>query len=381
MKYISICGVLLVLLSLGCKKEVDREPIVFGALYNLTGGQAALDIPSSKGAQLAIEAINAAGGVRDQPVELLLKDGQTNTTVLRARVREVLEEAPSTLAFLGLSDTDQVLAAAGEAAAHQRVFLTSGATSPLLPGQVPDYLFLACFGDNVQAAAAAEYAYGTLGAATVSVIYDSTDTYTRLLQGYFTDRFTELGGQVVSLNGYAAGSLEAAVQATPPADLIFFAALPQDVLPGIQLIRQAGLDAPVVGGDSYDEPDTWQGQSQLGEIYFTTHTALGADNPSPEVQAFRQSYLDAYGEAPNAFAALGYDAARLLIQAVEQAETLTPESVRQALTGIQDFPGVTGTISFGPDSRIPSKSVTLMAVREGAQQLVVQIIPQKIPPP
>ncbi|MCB9283903.1 MAG: ABC transporter substrate-binding protein [Lewinellaceae bacterium] len=382
MKNISLFWIFLILLSLGCTKDKQTEPIVLGAIYNLTGGQAALDISSSKGAQLAIQQANEAGGVHDQMLELLLKDGQTNTDTLKAKVLEVLEEAPATLAFLGLSDSDQVLAAAGEAASHQRVFMTSGATSPLLPGQIPDYLFLACFGDNVQAAAAAEYAYDTLGAASVSILYDSTDTYTRLLQGYFTTRFEELGGQVNSQNAYSAGSMATAVQAAQAADLIFFAALPQDVLPGIQLIRQAGINVPVIGGDSYDEPDVWQGQNQLGEVYFTTHAYLGADNPKPEVQAFRQSYMNAYGgEEPNAFAALGYDAARLLIRAVEHSDSPHPESIRQALTEIQGFNGVTGTISFGPDSRIPSKSVTIMEVVDGSQKFVLELTPVKIPVP
>lgn len=382
MKNISLFWIFLFLLVLGCKKEEQREPIVLGAIYNLTGGQASLDTPSSKGAQLAVQQANEAGGVRDQLLELLLKDGQTNPDTLKAKVKEVLEEAPEAVAFLGLSDTDQVLAAAGEAASHQRVFMTSGATSPLLPGQIPDYLFLACFGDNVQAAAAAEYAYDTLGATSVSILYDSTDTYPRLLQGYFIDRFEELGGQVKSQKAYSAGSLETAVQETQPADIIFFAALPQDVLPGIQLIRQAGLNVPVVGGDSYDEPGAWQGQSQLGEIYFTTHAYLGADNPNPAVQSFRQSYLNAYGgEEPNAFAALGYDAARLLIRAAEQSDTIDPEAIRLSLTEIQDFDGVTGTISFGADSRIPSKSVTIMEVVDGSQQFVQELTPKKIPTP
>lgn len=385
MKNRSFLWILLILLSLGCnlgEQNEPSQPITLGAIYNLSGGQSSLDIPSSQGAQLAIQQANDTGGVRGQMLELRLKDGQTNTDTLKARVAEVLEEAPATLAFLGLSDTDQVLAAAGAAANNHRVFVTSGATSPLLPGQIPDYLFLACFGDNVQAAAAAQYAHETLGKKTVSVVYDSTDTYTRLLQQYFIDSFEELGGQVLSTNAYSGINMASAVRQTAPADFIYFAALPQDVLPGIQLIRQAGFNVPVIGGDSYDEPDVWQGQSQLGEVYFTTHAYLGADNPNPEIQAFRQAYMKAYdGQEPNAFAALGYDAARLLIRAIERSDTASPEAIRQALAGIQDFTGVTGSISFGPDSRIPGKSVTIMEVREGAQRLVMEIIPKKVPAP
>ncbi len=252
--------------------------------------------------------------------------------------------------------------------------MASGATSPRLPGQIPDYLFLACFGDNVQAAAAAEYAYETLGKTTVSVVYDSTDTYTRLLQQYFTLSFAELGGQVISRKAYAQGEMAAAIMETQAADFIFYAALPQDVLPGIQLFWQAGLYMPLIGGDSYDEPEVWQGQSQLGEMYFTTHAYLGVDNPNPDIQTFRQAYMKAYeGEEPNAFAALGYDAARLLIHAIERPDATRPETMRQALAGIQNFPGVTGTISFGPDSRIPGKAVTIMEVFTGKIEPMTQV--------
>lgn len=385
MKNLLFLSLLMALFSFGCDnegKESPEEPITLGAIYNLTGGQASLDIPSSKGAQLAVQQANDTGGVRNQMIELLLKDGQTNTDTLRAKVVEVLEEAPATLAFLGLSDTDQVLAAAGRAADNDRVFVTSGATSPLLPGQIPDYLFLACFGDNVQAAAAAEYAFDELEARSVAVVYDSTDTYTQLLQQYFTSRFEDLGGQVISKKAYAQGDMAAAIQQSEAADFIYYAALPQDVVPGIQLIREAGFSGPVIGGDSYDEPEVWKGQSQIGEVYFTTHAYLGADNPSPTVQAFRQAYIQAYGgEEPNAFAALGYDAAQLLVRAIQLADDVTPEALRQALAGIQNLEGVTGTISFSSNNRIPSKSVTIMQVSNEIQAFVMEVIPREVPAP
>lgn len=385
MKNLLFLSLLMALFSFGCDnegKESPEEPITLGAIYNLTGGQASLDIPSSKGAQLAVQQANDTGGVRNQMIELLLKDGQTNTDTLRAKVVEVLEEAPATLAFLGLSDTDQVLAAAGKAADNDRVFVTSGATSPLLPGQIPDYLFLACFGDNVQAAAAAEYAFDELEARSVAVVYDSTDTYTQLLQQYFTSRFEDLGGQVISKKAYAQGDMAAAIQQSEAADFIYYAALPQDVVPGIQLIREAGFSGPVIGGDSYDEPEVWKGQSQIGEVYFTTHAYLGADNPSPTVQAFRQAYIQAYGgEEPNAFAALGYDAAQLLVRAIQLADDVTPEALRQALAGIQNLEGVTGTISFSSNNRIPSKSVTIMQVSNEIQAFVMEVIPREVPAP
>lgn len=372
------------ILFAGCDQQKDittSEDLILGAIYNLSGSQSALDLPSSRGAQLAIEQINAQGGIDGQNVRLILEDGQTDTDVLKTKVNDMLAEYPEVLAFMGLSDTDQVLAAAEPAGNRGRVFLTSGATSPELPQQIEDYLFMACFGDNVQAAAAAEYAYDELGARSAAIVYDSSAIYTRLLQEYFVDRFEELGGKIMAVEPYTDGELDTAVQAIPSSDMIFFSALPQDAPTGVQKMRQAGITAPIFGGDAYDEPAAWQSFTSLSEVFFTTHAYLGTDNPSSEVQAFRQAYQEAYHEAPNAFAALGYDAAQLLIEAIKTADKPTPENVRAALSGIQGFSGVTGTISFDQDSRIPKKSVTIMEIENGEQEFVIDLVPHKIPKP
>lgn len=384
MKYLRIFCLVLCACSLGCSnddKTDQSEPLVLGAIYSLTGGLSSLDIPSSKGAQLAIDQLNAEGGINGRTVQLILKDGQSQADALKTQTAAILAEYPSVLAFIGLSDTDEVLAAADVAADSHRVFLTSGATSPQLPGQIPDYLFLACFGDNVQAAAAAEWAYNEQGFRSVFVLYDTTEIYTRILQSYFISRFGELGGQVTGIEAYAQGNTAPAIQKIQPADFIFFSALPQDAPVGVQQIRQAGFSVPVVGGDGFDEPDSWKELTDISDVYFTTHAYLGADSPRPEVQAFRQAYLEAYNEEPGAFAALGYDAARLLAEALEKAAGSEPEDVRQALSSIQNFAGVTGAISYGPDSRIPQKGVTIMEVRDGMQKLVLELVPEKVPAP
>lgn len=174
--------------------EPVSEPIVLGALYSLTGGQSGLDVPSSQGAQLAIDEANRSGGVLGRPVQLVVEDAATDPEVVADRSAKILDTYPSTTALFGLSDTDLVLAAAPIAAEHGRLFLTSGATSPKLPAQAPGFLFLACFGDNVQAAAGAEWAYEDLSSRTVSVLFNTESTYAQLLQGYFRTRFEELSG-------------------------------------------------------------------------------------------------------------------------------------------------------------------------------------------
>jgi branched-chain amino acid transport system substrate-binding protein len=356
--------------------------VVLGAIYNLTGNQAGLDIPSSRGARLAVDEANRTGGVLGRAVRLVLQDGESRPEVIAAKTAAALAGAPSMSALFGLSDTDMVLAAAPVAAQHRRLFLTSGATSPLLPAVVPEYLFLACFGDNVQAAAAAEWAYDDLGARTVSVLFNANASYTRLLHGYFQTRFAELGGRVVSVESYAPGEIGPAVDRLGKADIVFVSAVPEDVVEAVRLLRAGGFAVPIVGGDGFDVEDVWRDHPEFSGVYFTTHAYLGEDNPDPRVAAFREAYAEAYpGSLPDAFAALGYDAARLLITAVTAARSPDPEKVRQALAVIQRFEGVTGTMSYPPGGRIPTKSVTILEIENGQSKLVRTLSPTQVPPP
>ena len=380
-----LAGLLLALsvITTGCKKEsLDDSPFTLGFIFNLTGAQAPLDAPSVLGAKLAIDQVNAAGGIDGKALDYILRDGKTDQAVLRAEVRAVLRDYPVTAAFLGLSDSDQVLAAAEEAAGEGRVFLTSGATSPQLPGQIPDYLFLACFGDNVQAAAAAEWAFEERSVRSVAVVYDSTQTYTRLLQGYFRTRFEELGGRILSVKAYDQEDLSGIADGVQDADLVFLSAVPQSVQEGIQRLRLSGFTGPILGGDGFDFEDLWEEGGDLQDVFFTTPVYLGADHPDPDVHAFRNAYRKAFdSEEPSAFSALGFDAANLLIEARRLAGTNEPEAIRQALASIQNFEGVTGTISFEVNSRIPKKSVSILEVKGGKVALSAVLLPERVPAP
>jgi branched-chain amino acid transport system substrate-binding protein len=359
-----------------------ESPVIIGALYNLTGGQEDLDIPSSQGAQLAVDQANKAGGVLGRPVKLILRDGETKPKVIAREAARLFKQEPALAGLIGFSDTDMVLAAAHIAAKHKRVFLTSGATSPQLPRQVPHYLFLACFGDNVQAAAGAEWAVKTLKARAAVVLYKRTSSYAKLLHGYFQTRFEQLGGKVLAVRAYTLADITLKVKGLPKADLVYFAAQPDDVLAGVAALRGVGVAAPILGGDGLDIGDGWKQAAQADKIYFTTHAYLGADNPDPSVRVFRAAFTEAYpGKQPNAFSALGYDAARLLMAAIKFAGSTSPQAVRQALAATTGFAGVTSTISYRGGSRIPAKSVSIISVIQGRGAFAASVLPEKIPAP
>ena len=360
----------------------DTAMTSIGAIYNLTGDQRNLDIPSSQGAELAIDEIKAAGGILGHPAKLLLEDGKTDPKVIAQKTTALIADHPDMPVIVGMSDTDVVLAAARVAAADKRIFVTSGATSPLLPKDVPDYLFLACYGDNVQAAAAADFAYDMLKLKTVAVLYKQDMSYTELLRGYFEEAFKGRGGAIVFSRGYTADSFADAIATLPEVDFIYLAASPDEVVAEVRALRDAGIDVPVLSGDGFDIGSEWAKLSDESNVYFTTHADVGTDNTSPAVAAFRAAFKQKYPDAePDAFSALGYDTVKLVAAAIEKAGGTDANAVRTALSTLSGFKGITGDISFSNGSQIPTKSVTIMKVTAGDEEFVRTILPSTVPAP
>lgn len=380
---IFITVLLLCIINAGCATKVNHtDPIIIGAVYNLNGSQSALDIPSANAAKLAVLRANQNGGVLGRNVELVIMDGDTDPDIVSSVTSELITSYPSVSAIQGLSDTDMVLAAAPIAADSEIMFITSGATSPKLPEQIPEYLFLACFGDNVQAAAAAEWAYNDMSLKTASILYNSTETYTDLLQGYFSVRYGELGGLIVSTQGFTSETLDSIDLNLEDSDMVFLSAEPQDVINGINLLRNAGFEGPIIGGDGFDSDELWENNPPISDVYFTTHAYLGSNVTDPDVQEFIDAYKDAYNQTqPNAFSALGYDTVNLILEAIKEAESSESSHVRDALSNITGFKGITGTFNYSSDSRIPRKSVTIISIYNGTKSLEKQILPDKVPAP
>jgi len=380
--------IVIVLLASACKPAAKPTTIKIGAIYNLTGAQASLDAPSANGAKLAVKEINDAGGVLGRNLELVLYDGKTDAATIGNAATQ-LAESDKAVAMLGFSDTDMTLAAAPIAAKAGLVFVTSGATSPKLPDQVPDYLFMACFGDNVQAAAGAEYAYNTLQAKTTYLMIDKGMEYTLLLGKYFKERYTELGGKIVLEDTYQTGDKDFSAQITKLKalgslpDMLYIASGPDDVGTIVKQFRDAGVDKPIVGGDGYDTPLLVEIAGPGAEnTYFTTHSLMDAQLGTDAVKKFITAYQAEYKTPPeNAFAGLGYDTVKLLADAIKRANSTEPKAIREALAATKDLKGVTGAITFQPGSRIPQKGVTIILVKGGKFTLAAEVVPQKVPAP
>ncbi len=365
-----------------------NAPIKIGVLYNVTGGQASLDVPSYNGAKLAAKEINAAGGVMGRQIQIVFYDGKSDATVIGNAATQLVE-TDKVVAMMGFSDSDMTLAAAPIAAKAGIVFVTSGATSPKLPDQVPDYLFLACFGDNVQAAAGAEFAFNTAKFKSVYLLTDQGTEYTKLLSKYFKERYTELGGQVLLEDSYQMGDKDFSAQitklkgASTQPDFLYIAAQPDDIGTIVKQFRDSGIDKAIMGGDGYDTPLLVQIPGKgATNVYFTTHSLMDKDLGTDPVKKFIAAYTAEYNTPPeNAFAALGYDTMKLIADAIGRAKSTDPKAIRDALAATKDFPGITGKLSYPAGSRVPQKGVTIILVKDQKLTLGAEVVPEKIPAP
>ena len=352
---------------------IFAAPVRIGAVYATSGVQAALDEPSWRGAQAAAAAAKAAAG----GIELVRVPYDSTPASAAAAVRASLAKDPSIAAFIGVSDSDVALAAGREVVRSGKVFITSGATSPLLPRQLGPRFFLACFGDNVQAAAAAEWLLGAKKARKVCLFHDGTKIYTRLLKRYFEEAFTGGGGTVIESLSFRPGEPAGIPATLGRFDAVYLAAESAgDAQKVIAKLRAAGFKGPIIGGDGYDNPDAWEGSGISEGVYFTTHAfpAKGDGAAGPVILA---SLRGAYkGGNPDAFGGLGFDALRLLLASLGGS----PDGLAQRLQNASPLAGVTGPIAYRKGSRVPAKPVAIVDAKM-PRQVLSQITPARVPSP
>ena len=363
--------------------------INIGGTYNLTGALAALDVPASRGSELAVRQINAAGGVLGRQINFVVLDGRTDPATIATTTRALIENDKA-IAIVGNSDTDSALVVGAIAQSVGIPYLTEGATSPKLPAQVGNDMFLEPFGDNVQAAAGAQFMYETLGCKTSWRLWDTSAEYTRLLAQYWQESYEQLGGKVLLDDNYGQGDTEFSAQIArlkaldPPPDCLYVAALTASDAGNIaKQLRAAGITSPMIGGDGYDAPELLTvGGAAADNVYFTTHAFLNASQGSDKMKSFMAAYRQEYGADPeSAFAALGYDAIDLLADAIRRAGSTDPHAIRDALASTRNFVGVTGSVTYQAGSRVPQKTVTIIAIGNGKYTLAAQLAPRRVPSP
>jgi branched-chain amino acid transport system substrate-binding protein len=371
----AVCLAAFAAVTLSCGKEGSQKEILVGEYGSLTGGIATFGISTRDGSQLAFDDINSKGGILGQKIKLIVEDDQSKPEEAGTVVNKLIHQ-DHVVAMLGHVASSHSLAAAPICQAEKIPMISPSSTNPRVT-QVGNYIFRVCFLDTFQGAVMAKFAYDTLKVKRVAILVDVRSDYSVGLQTFFGQSFKKLGGEIVSEQSYSQGDSDFRAQLTS-----IKAANPEAIyVPGyytevgtiVHQGRELGITVPFLGSDGWDSPKLWEiGGEALNGCYFSNHYAT--DDPSPVVQKFVNDYKAKYNQLPDALAALAYDAARILADAMTRAGSTDGEKVRDAIASTKDFNGVTGNISIN-EERNAVKSAVIVKVENGKYLLTETIKP------
>jgi branched-chain amino acid transport system substrate-binding protein len=324
----------------------SAQTIKIGTIQPLTGAIAVYGKNVTNAVQLAVDEVNAAGGINGKKVELIVED-------------DSFKPDNTVAAFKKLATKDKVIAIVGALTSNCTLAITSlaqGAQIPLItPTSTNDkvttagnYIFQACYKDSFQGKVVANFAVSTLKAKNVGILFDNANDYSKGLKTNFEATFTASGGKVSS-ESYATGDKDfnaqiAKIKASKP-DALFLPDYYNAVSLLAKQIRAAGITVPLLGADGWDDAVGTDNADLVG-AYYSNHFAK--ESASAVAKSYMTAYSAKYGYETDALAALGYDATKILLSAIaaaDKAGKLTSPGVRDALAATKGS-FVTGNISF-----------------------------------
>jgi branched-chain amino acid transport system substrate-binding protein len=363
----------------GCKKTEDSasagDTVKIGEYACLTGLTASFGTASHNGAVLVIDEANAKGGVLGKKIKLITEDDQSKPGEAATIVRKFISR-DQVSAIIGEIASSRSLEAAPIAQQNKVPMVSPGSTNPNVT-KIGDYIFRVCFIDEFQGAVMAKFCLNSLHKTKVAILKDVRQDYSVGFAQYFKDYFTKNGGTVIAEQSYSSGDQDFKAQLTS-----IKAANPEAVfVPGyyneVGLIarqaRELGLSVPLLGGDGWDSPTLTQiGGPAMEGTYFSNH--FSTDDQAPVVQDFVKKYTERFRKEPDAMAALGYDAARVLLDAITRAGSVDRQKIRDAIAATKDFEGVTGSITIN-EQRNATKPAKVLTIKDGRFRFFEAISP------
>jgi branched-chain amino acid transport system substrate-binding protein len=355
---------------------IAQETIKIGEFGSLTGDNASFGISQNNGVQMAVEEINAAGGVLGKKIDLTVEDNMTKQGETTTITRKLISQ-DHVVAIIGEVASSKTLEAAPIAQAAKIPLLATAATNPKVT-QTGDYVFRVCFTDDFQAVVIARFVLEKLKEKNIAFMTDVKQDYSVGLTNIAKDYLAKNGGNVVKEQSYSSGDKDFRAQLTDiksanPDVIIITGYYPEASLIAKQA-RQFGIKATLVGGDGWDGSSLIPvGGKAIEGAYFSNH--FSTEDTSPLVQDFVKKYKAKYNAVPDAFAALGYDATKLLADAIKRAGSTDSEKIRAAVQDTEGFPGVSGKITIGKD-RNAVKSAVILTIKDGTLKFAETIEPK-----
>ncbi|HWU43340.1 MAG TPA: ABC transporter substrate-binding protein, partial [Bdellovibrio sp.] len=357
----------------GCTKKENE--ISIGEYDSMTGGNATFGLSSNKGVRLAFDEINAAGGVKGKKLALTAMDDQGKPEESATAVTRLITQN-KVVAIIGGVASGNSKAAAPIAQSHQIPFVSPASTNPGVT-KIGNYIFRVCYLDSFQGLVMAKFAIENLKVKKVAILRDVSNEYSVGLADVFAQEFKSRGGEIVDDLSFQKGDISFKAQLTEirskNPDAIYVPAYYDNVGPIAQQARQLGIKVPLMGGDGWDSDKLSElGKDDINGSYYSNHYTT--ETTDLAVSEFVKKFKAKYNETPDALAALGYDAAKILAAAMERAPDLSGKAIRDELAKTKDFAGVTGKITIN-ENRDAVKPAVVVQVEGKNRKFITTISP------
>ena len=337
------------------------DTIKVGVYGDLTGQTSSFGQSTKNGIELAVEEINAAGGVNGKKIQLVVEDDQGRPEQAKTVVSKLINQ-DKVQAVLGEVASTNSLAAAPVAQEAKIPMISPSSTNPKVT-ETGDYVSRVCFIDPFQGSVMAKFASNTLHAKTAAILGDVNSDYSKGLTQFFEEEFTKLGGKVLAKEAYTQTDPDFKGQLTKirnlKPDVIYVPGYYGQVGIIAKQARELDMTMPLLGGDGWDSPELWKlGGDALKNTFISNH--YSAENPAPEIQNFVKAYKAKFNVDPDSLAALAYDAAKVLADAIKRAGGASDSAkLKDAINATKDFAGVTGKISLDSGRNAVKPAVVL----------------------
>ncbi|RBP44325.1 amino acid/amide ABC transporter substrate-binding protein (HAAT family) [Roseimicrobium gellanilyticum] len=371
-----LCGLALAGLT-QCKKSGggDANTIVVGEVAALSGGTATFGQSSHAGTQMAVDEINASGGLLGKKVTLITEDDQSKQGEAGTVAKKLISRE-KIVALLGEVASGRSLEMAPICQKEGVPMISPASTNPKVT-EVGDHIFRVCFIDPFQGTVMAKFALAR-GWKKVAVMTDVKQDYSVGLSQYFKEYFTKNGGTIVGDQSYSSGDKDFKAQLTKlkegaPDAILASGYYNETGLIAVQC-RELGISAPLLGGDGWDSPSLVEVAGKAIEgSFFSNH--FSAEDKAPIIQNFITKYKEKNdGKTPDAMAALGYDSMMILGAAIKKAGTTEGKALRDAIATTKDHAGITGVISLD-EKRNANKPAVILTIKDGNFVYVETVAP------
>ena len=364
----------------GSPSATESKDIKIGGNFELTGGVATFGQSAANGIKLAFKEINAAGGVLGKQLVFVAADNKSEPSESTNATTKLITQ-DKVVAILGAVASTNTLAAVQVASDNKIPLITPTSTNPKVTvdnGKVRDWVFRSCFIDPFQGTVMASFASKSLKAKTAAILTDNSSDYSKGLTQVFEESFAKAGGKVVSKEAFLQKDQDfkatlTKIKAANP-DVIFIPAYYEEVGRIVKQARELGITTPLIGTDGWDSPKLVEiaGAQPLENTYFSNH--YSPEDKDPKVVKFVEPYKKEYGQTPDALAALGYDAALMVADAIKRAGAADPAKIKDALAQTKNLQLVSGIITLDAEHN-PIKSAAIIEMKDGKQVFKEKVNP------